>query len=148
MIGFFCKRALPNRWYSAKETYNFNEPTNRSHPISIFQCTQAHVYLFKYIYAQTYSHVYTRKRKKRDASHHARWYVCTLWHTYMCIHTNMFTCVHAKKEKNWYVASCTLICIYITAYINMYLHSNTYIHSNLFVYMYVLYVIHIYVFTF
>jgi len=33
MIGLFCKRALQNRRYSAKETYNFKEPTNRSHPI-------------------------------------------------------------------------------------------------------------------
>jgi len=33
MIGLFCKRALQNRRCSAKETYNFMEPTNRSHPI-------------------------------------------------------------------------------------------------------------------
>ena len=33
MIGLFCKRALQNRRYSAKETYDFKEPTNRSHPI-------------------------------------------------------------------------------------------------------------------
>ena len=29
MIGLFCKRALQKRRYSAKETYNFQEPTNR-----------------------------------------------------------------------------------------------------------------------
>jgi len=34
MIGLFCKRALSKRRYSAKETYNFKEPTNRSHPIT------------------------------------------------------------------------------------------------------------------
>jgi len=33
MIGLFCKRALYKRPYSAKDTYNFKEPTNRSHPI-------------------------------------------------------------------------------------------------------------------
>ena len=33
-IGLFCKRALLKRRYSAKETYNLKEPTNRSHPIS------------------------------------------------------------------------------------------------------------------
>ena len=33
IIGLFCKRALSKRPYSAKETYNFKEPTNRSHPI-------------------------------------------------------------------------------------------------------------------
>jgi len=31
IMGLFCKRALQNRRYSAKETYNFKEPTNRSH---------------------------------------------------------------------------------------------------------------------
>jgi len=32
-IGLFCKRALEKRQYSAKETYNFIDPTDRSHPI-------------------------------------------------------------------------------------------------------------------
>jgi len=31
IVGLFCKRALQKRLYSAKETYNFKEPTNRSH---------------------------------------------------------------------------------------------------------------------
>ena len=34
IIGLFRKRDLLKRWYSAKETYNFKEPTNRSLPIS------------------------------------------------------------------------------------------------------------------
>jgi len=36
IIGLFCKRALYKRRYSAKETYNFKEPTNRSHLICIY----------------------------------------------------------------------------------------------------------------
>jgi len=32
-IGLLCKRAQLKRQYSAKETYNLIEPTNRSHPI-------------------------------------------------------------------------------------------------------------------
>jgi len=35
IIGLFCKRALSKRPFSAKETYDFKEPTNRSHPITI-----------------------------------------------------------------------------------------------------------------
>ena len=31
--GLLCKRALQKRRYSAKETYNFKEPANRSNPI-------------------------------------------------------------------------------------------------------------------
>ena len=33
MIGHFCKTALWKRLYSAKKTFEFKEPTNRSHPI-------------------------------------------------------------------------------------------------------------------
>jgi len=33
ITGLFCKSALQKRRYSAKETYNFKEPTHRSHPI-------------------------------------------------------------------------------------------------------------------
>ena len=32
-VCLFCKRALQKRLYSAKETYDFKEPTYRSHPI-------------------------------------------------------------------------------------------------------------------
>jgi len=37
ITGLFCKRALSKRLYSAKETYNLKEPTNRSHPIWFFK---------------------------------------------------------------------------------------------------------------
>ena len=33
IIGLFCKRALKKTRYSAKETCNFIDPTDRSHPI-------------------------------------------------------------------------------------------------------------------
>ena len=36
IIRLFCKRALYKIDYSAKETYNFKEPTNHSHPILIY----------------------------------------------------------------------------------------------------------------
>jgi len=35
VIGLFCKRSLYKKPYSAKETYNLKEPTNRSHSIVI-----------------------------------------------------------------------------------------------------------------
>jgi len=38
IIGLSCKRALQKRLYSAKETYNFKEPTNRSHLIYTYVC--------------------------------------------------------------------------------------------------------------
>jgi len=51
MIGLFCKRALQKRLYSARETYDFEEPTNCSHSISIsYICTdrRADVFFFEY----------------------------------------------------------------------------------------------------
>jgi len=39
IIGLFCKRALYKRRYSAKETYNFKEPTTCSHPIPACRAT-------------------------------------------------------------------------------------------------------------
>ena len=35
ILSLFCKTALWKRPYSAKETYNFKEPTTRSHPILV-----------------------------------------------------------------------------------------------------------------
>ena len=35
IIGLFCKRVLQKTRYSAKETYNCIDPTDRSHPISL-----------------------------------------------------------------------------------------------------------------
>ena len=34
MKGRFCKRALSKRRYSAKETYNFIDPTDHSHHVT------------------------------------------------------------------------------------------------------------------
>jgi len=40
-VGIFCKRALYKRLYSIKVTYNFKEPTNRSHSIHISSMCRA-----------------------------------------------------------------------------------------------------------
>ena len=37
IVGLFRKVALQKRLYSAKETYHFQDPTNRSHPISLIR---------------------------------------------------------------------------------------------------------------
>jgi len=56
IIGLFCKRALQKRLYSAKETYNFIDPTNRIHPIrglaSVFEShfMHRHIYICIRIY--------------------------------------------------------------------------------------------------
>jgi len=37
IIGLFYKRALYKTLYSAKETYNFKEPANRSHHMQVIR---------------------------------------------------------------------------------------------------------------
>jgi len=44
-ISLFAKEPYRERLYSAKETYNFEEPTNRSHPISILRNVTIHIYI-------------------------------------------------------------------------------------------------------
>ena len=70
MIGLFCKRALLKRWYSAKETYHFMEPTNRSHPIVLteallvcYSWALSGPRVFKFTYATT-----TRKTEDTDTN--------------------------------------------------------------------------------
>ena len=47
IILLFCKRALSKRLYSANETYDLKEPTNRSRPGGI--CIRVHVHMYMYI---------------------------------------------------------------------------------------------------
>ena len=80
IIGLFFKRALSKRLYSAKETYNFKEPSNCSHPIwantntnthththtiqGLACCstaihTQTHIHTHINAHTQTYTHTHT-----------------------------------------------------------------------------------------
>jgi len=52
IIGLFCKRALQKRLCSAKEIYNFKEPTNCSHPI--IQCAR---FLCAYLLCEFHAHL-------------------------------------------------------------------------------------------
>jgi len=55
IIGLFCKRALSKGRYSAKETYNFKEPTNRSHPTP---CATWVNHKFHFSFTRNMTHVY------------------------------------------------------------------------------------------
>jgi len=61
IIGLFCKRALQKRHYSAKETYNLIDSTNRSHPIYIYMYIYVYVCIYMYIHVNIliYIYVYT-----------------------------------------------------------------------------------------
>jgi len=106
ITGLFCKRALQQRLYFAKETYNFMEPTNRSHLIACKlsprnwvmsrvneschmwmrhvtyeRVIHIHVYIYKYICIYIYKYIYL--------------YVCIYIYAYMYehIYINIYICI-------------------------------------------------------
>jgi len=86
IIGLFCKRALQMRQYSGKETYNFIDPTDRSHPISVLCAILRYlVYMYICICLYMYIHIYAFQGVWLGA--------CLMHdtHTYMYIHT--YTCI-------------------------------------------------------
>ena len=54
IIGLFCKRALIKRQYSAKEIYNFVDPTDRSYLISCSLFMYTYMYI-SYVYICIYT---------------------------------------------------------------------------------------------
>jgi len=64
IIGLLGKRALWKRRWSAKETYNCKEPTNRSHPTPRYYTHRTSVYIsFSLAVALFLSKSYTVKKK-------------------------------------------------------------------------------------
>jgi len=69
IIGLFCRIQSPLQVSFAKETSNFIDPTNRSHPIQMYVwrpvcrlCTRAytHMHFFLDIYAYMYAYIYMK----------------------------------------------------------------------------------------
>jgi len=93
IIGLSYKRALWKRRYSAKETYNFKQPTNRSHPIARFARGNAITkrlkrapYQKSSIYTHTYTYTYYLHRM---AVMHMMPYICRSF--------------FAKEPYNWWL---------------------------------------------
>jgi len=82
--GLFCKRALSKRRYSAKETYNFIDPTDRSDPISM----RIRTVVYTLHMCVCVSVVYTL---------HMCVCVCIL-HT--CMQPNLYECIHTGMQPN------------------------------------------------
>ena len=117
---FFCKRALYKRRYSSKETYNFIDPTTRSHPIHVYSwfigpftlgvypilCMYIRDMYMRYIWF-VYAHIY-----------HFQIDTYGYWYVWAC--TNIYT------------FNTTTRCIYIYTYL-----PSIYIYIYIYVYMYV-----------
>jgi len=124
-ICLICKRALQKRRYSAKETYNFIDPTDHSHPI----LTHLYVYIYFavtrrpalsmythiYIYIHTHTFIYIHIRKYistfqwmwlPDASpvHQTRIIISTFinirGYVYVCIYICIYICIHISTSQS------------------------------------------------
>jgi len=96
IIGLFCKRALSKRLYSAKETYYFKEPTNRSHPIYV--CTHSARYASRLCVCNIYIHA-------APATSHVD--VCI--HISTCIYTQTHSVCYASRSCAQKCQTCAYI---------------------------------------
>jgi len=121
IIGLFCKRALQKRPIIFKETYNFKEPTNRSHPISTYiymlglrlspRVSLEYMYTI-HICTCTYTYTYT--------------YIYLFLHLSIPIYLHVYTCwVYVFRLK--YPCNIYTIYLYVRAHIHIYTHTDIHI---------------------
>jgi len=151
IIGLFCRISSLLYGSFAKETYNFKEPTTRSHLIlsacschthmcmhknartflfigmCIFICNYTHAYIVRYIY--TYVHVYI--------------------HIY--VYTFIYICVYGDLHRATVPISCRVqadmcMCIYVYIYKCIYVY--TYLHTCVYIYIYVNIYVYIYIYIY
>ena len=100
MIGIFCKRALLERRYSAKETYNLIDPTDCSHPISVTWLIRMCVMPESYVWHDSFICVPWLIRVRGtylshmqcDSFVHAAWFIqiCEIPHLHLCLDSSIW----------------------------------------------------------
>ena len=93
IIGLFCKRALRKRLWSAKETYDLKEPTNRSHTILELRyathCTTLqHTATYCITLHHTATHWHCTASHCKTFTQHIQTYAHTHRHTHIHTHTH------------------------------------------------------------
>jgi len=112
IIGLSCKRALQKRHYSAKETYDFKEPTNCSHPVCMYMqwwqwkradldtyhiyvhsiCISVHIYMYIYLVPAVLEiciFLYSIYIFLYSLVQSIKIYIYTSVHNSICIHTHL-----------------------------------------------------------
>ena len=163
IIGLFCKRALWKRLYSAKETCNFKEPTNRSHPIcthilrtdqndrdarvSTFAhmhtlCTHIHTLMYTLTHPRTYTHIVTHLHVYTHKDTHTHTHTYTRTHTHISTHSHTRT--HARSpyqsQGDRQQTVCRGVCIYMCVCACVHVHKYIYIYIYIYLYIYILYI--------
>jgi hypothetical protein len=143
IIGLFCKRALQKRQYSAEETYNFIDPTDRSHPIytwvwqnvglfsvevgfissTIYTRCSSYFWPLKvlHVHLLTHTHTYTNTRthahdrcSQSGVLTPAKSIVYSFTHTHTRTHTHTYTRTHTHTH----------------AHTHTHTHARTYTHKH------------------
>jgi len=118
IIGLFFKRALSKRLYSAKETYNFKEPSNCSHPIKANTNTNTHTHTYHtgacvLQHSNTHTDTYTHTHKRTHANIHTRTYragACGLQHqAFLALGAGKFASKHSQKSVLYVCSTVTLV---------------------------------------
>jgi len=107
MIGLMCKRALQKRLYSAKETYHFIDPTNRSHTISYIHVFIAILRAYRvsesimYMYFLTPRYIFVTQRRlawsrpKMETLHSKRHKLPVCW----MLDVSIATVLNVKRDS-------------------------------------------------
>jgi len=123
IIGLFCKRALWQRRYSAKETCHFKEPTNRSHPIATNGLVALH-------------HGLKRRVTARDAQ---CLHICVCVYTYINIYVHPHVCPLLIVAANGLTAHGLTgrVAARDTQHLHIYIYVYIYIHIYIYIYIYI-----------
>ena len=102
IIGLFCKRALLKRRYSAKETYDFEEPTTRSHPLVLVERVHVNTDVIERIYFKIHIATLKQAKKRRRKSQVAvlveRMHINTDHSERIHMKTDRIEAIHIKTE--------------------------------------------------
>jgi len=99
MISLFCRISFLLQGSFAKESYDFKDPTNRSHPIqcnmpcrgSVMKCIYVYICIYIHLYVCTYMIV------------HQRIYMYIYIYNYTYIHTYIHTHLHKYLNTNIHI---------------------------------------------
>jgi len=148
IIGLFCKRALLKRCYSAKETYNLIDPTNRSHPI----CVIVYDLMALMDSASSRGHTpapYTPHLEYRNTKMSG--FVVVLKDELFCLFIYIYIYIYIYAYIYTYIYTCMYIvdvytCVYIVdVYTYTYIYVYVYTYSYIYIYTYIYICIHIYI---
>jgi len=150
-MGLFCRRALEKRLYSAKETCNLIDPTNRCHPIrnaAYHKCAYIYVNICACIYICVHLWLAEAFLLLVCLFGEGGWgggsvcendSPCVEWAINLppaLVYEYMYIYICVNIHVYMYVCVCGCMCVYIN--ISIYIYTHVYIH--IYIHMYYIYI--------